>query len=621
MDTPEKNRISAVSFRNFEDSPVFQYINDLSPIEPVKPPRSDNILHSLAFTSPSSLFSSPQLNSYRDSRFSIKRHRTLDLSSPVVVIGETVKNSPDALEAVKITGLSEEQLKCRPARLANVSETKPFKEQLSLAIELADSLKNGREGCDSQMVSCDEEPMDAENEIGRSGGLRELSDELCRQTNDSLDFDAGSDGVLQTEEMGTVSVFGAENAMLEVAGIQNSEQQIPKITDPKFYSFASEPLQFSICCNNSVNVVEPRGSCSVQISPGAPEITLNRSSKVAAIASIAEAECKEDTGLQPSRKQQSVRRRCLTFDVGGSHKKIPLRDSTNDLPLHSASISKAPSPQECLETSKQDTDEIIPIPRTIGLHLNSFVNPSVSSDRKKKKINDDRDLGYSDVKIMEAPERSMEGESFDQHMATKNRKLSQGLDELGSCKRCKCRKSKCLKLYCDCFAAGLYCVEPCSCQNCFNKPIHEDLVIKAREVIEARNPLAFAPKVVSTSDSAIDLWDENSKTPASARHTRGCNCRKSGCLKKYCECYMMGVGCSSNCRCMGCKNNFIHKNEKCEGESDAVTINDEAKDNDDHADASSQNEDASKSERRNCVLLQSPVAFRSLASLRKLSEL
>lgn len=56
--------------------------------------------------------------------------------------------------------------------------------------------------------------------------------------------------------------------------------------------------------------------------------------------------------------------------------------------------------------------------------------------------------------------------------------------------------------YCDCFAAGLYCVEPCACENCFNKPIHEDVVMKTRQDIEARNPLAFAPKVVSTSDYA-----------------------------------------------------------------------------------------------------------------------
>jgi hypothetical protein len=30
-------------------------------------------------------------------------------------------------------------------------------------------------------------------------------------------------------------------------------------------------------------------------------------------------------------------------------------------------------------------------------------------------------------------------------------------------------------------------------------------------------------------------------TPASARHKRGCNCKKSLCLKKYCECYQVDV--------------------------------------------------------------------------------
>ncbi|XP_010485870.1 PREDICTED: protein tesmin/TSO1-like CXC 4 [Camelina sativa] len=582
MDTPDKNRISAVSFRNFEDSPVFQYINDLSPIEPVKPARPEHISHSLVFW-----------------------------------------------KSVKITGLSEEQL-------PNVSESKPFQEQISLAIELANSLKHGRDGVDVQMVSSDEEPMDADIEIGRSGGSRELSDELCIQSNDPIDFDADSEVVLQTEEMEAHSVFGTEKIMFDVAGSQNSEQQIPKVTDPISDSFASEPQKISICCNNSANVVEPGGYYSVQVAAGAPGITLSSSSKVATIDSTAEAEGKEDRGLQPCRKQRGVRRRCLTFDVGGSHKRIPLRDSTNDLPLDLTSISKAPSPQECLDTSKQDTVGILPLPLTIGLHLNGLVNPSVSSDRNKKSFKDGRffppgpttfhhniedefstpvstkrDLVYSDIKFMESPEISLEGECFDQHMATEYRQLFQGLDELGSCKRCKCRKSKCLKLYCDCFAAGLYCVEPCSCQDCFNKPIHEDLVMKTREVIEARNPLAFAPKVVSTSNSAINLWDENSKTPASARHTRGCNCRKSGCLKRYCECFMMGVGCSSSCRCMGCKNNISHTNEKCARQSDAATINDEAKDNDDHGDASSQNEGTSKRERRKRVLLPSSVAFRS----------
>lgn len=34
--------------------------------------------------------------------------------------------------------------------------------------------------------------------------------------------------------------------------------------------------------------------------------------------------------------------------------------------------------------------------------------------------------------------------------------------------RCNCKKSKCLKLYCDCFAAGLACDELCNCCGCDN---------------------------------------------------------------------------------------------------------------------------------------------------------
>ena len=36
-------------------------------------------------------------------------------------------------------------------------------------------------------------------------------------------------------------------------------------------------------------------------------------------------------------------------------------------------------------------------------------------------------------------------------------------------KKCNCKKSKCLKLYCDCFANGGYCGPACSCMNCANK--------------------------------------------------------------------------------------------------------------------------------------------------------
>lgn len=63
--------------------------------------------------------------------------------------------------------------------------------------------------------------------------------------------------------------------------------------------------------------------------------------------------------------------------------------------------------------------------------------------------------------------------------------------------------------YCECFAAGVYCVEPCSCQDCFNKPIYEDTVIATRKQIESRNPLAFAPKVIRATETLAEIGVRN----------------------------------------------------------------------------------------------------------------
>ena len=39
--------------------------------------------------------------------------------------------------------------------------------------------------------------------------------------------------------------------------------------------------------------------------------------------------------------------------------------------------------------------------------------------------------------------------------------------------QCKCRNSKCLKLYCECFASGIYCGPRCLCTNCENNFCNE----------------------------------------------------------------------------------------------------------------------------------------------------
>ena len=61
-------------------------------------------------------------------------------------------------------------------------------------------------------------------------------------------------------------------------------------------------------------------------------------------------------------------------------------------------------------------------------------------------------------------------------------------------KHCNCKNSRCLKLYCECFASGRYC-DNCNCVNCCNNKESEQVRQAAVEAILERNPNAFRPKI------------------------------------------------------------------------------------------------------------------------------
>ena len=112
---------------------------------------------------------------------------------------------------------------------------------------------------------------------------------------------------------------------------------------------------------------------------------------------------------------------------------------------------------------------------------------------------------------------------------------------------CNCKKSKCLKIYCECFKNGEYCYN-CNCLGCTNTPDNE---IERNQIL---NTLKEKSKFKNEDSWKKEIDDKNLII--------GCNCSKSNCSKKYCECYKLGKKCSEACRCRDCKNFQATKDEK-----------------------------------------------------------
>lgn len=106
-------------------------------------------------------------------------------------------------------------------------------------------------------------------------------------------------------------------------------------------------------------------------------------------------------------------------------------------------------------------------------------------------------------------------------------------------------------MYCECFNLQIFCNENCNCCGCGNLEENEE---HQKAVLEAltRNPRAFAQesqKIDVVFDLGLQL----------AEVKKGCKCKKTKCLKKYCECYNSKEPCGKFCQCEGCENgDHIH---------------------------------------------------------------
>lgn len=128
--------------------------------------------------------------------------------------------------------------------------------------------------------------------------------------------------------------------------------------------------------------------------------------------------------------------------------------------------------------------------------------------------------------------------------------------------RCQCKKSLCLKLYCECFnnnqVQQLYiynqvCSTLCGCRDCGNRLDNQKERGKAIQEALQRNLDAFEEPYTK---SLNELPTKRELVPPHVKTVnKGCTCKKTACKKKYCDCFSSGNKCLPTCKCLNCTNN------------------------------------------------------------------
>ncbi|KAF8686802.1 hypothetical protein HU200_043412 [Digitaria exilis] len=521
-----RTRSAAAGSTVSADSPVFSFINNLSPIEPLKSAYNANSLQgyqSINITSISSIFTSPHDNVHKEPR--LPKSSLGEISeSEVCAEGSNTNKPAKSSNAVRLFACASTVTKethtvtcsdvvdpptgpCDLAQSAQFDNGSPdhnttpchgvrsdLKQDKCRKLDVVQTVKNTVEkrkclfSTEVQLMDGGQPVNDTEEVLGC-----EWSDLISTTSAELLAFDSTMDDHQKGMHLAAKNAESCGYLLSKLTGDgEISDRAHPSASGQLYYQ---ELMMGEDQTENAQVFQDGQQMISTE------EIQDN----------IYEANgCVPLEYKVESQQQRGIRRRCLVFEAAGFSNSVVQKATVEDL-----SVSKCKGKGH-VQIQPRGL-------RGIGLHLNalaltpkgkiacqdpmsSALLPSLASgqDAHGKLLSAGENFTHSGGELLEFPmdDCSAGGFPANDHVSSqsvspqKKRRKTDNCDDGEACKRCSCKKSKCLKLYCECFAAGVYCSEPCSCQGCLNKPIHEEIVLSTRKQIEFRNPLAFAPKVI-----------------------------------------------------------------------------------------------------------------------------